>query len=213
MDEGYRVHLANPAAIQKYSGLKHSDDASDAAWLAEMLRLDVLPEGYIYPKAERPIRDLLRKRGHLVRLRTSLITSLQGIISRNNGHSLTGTQIKHLKINRVAPLCDAIEDLALCGEVSKDAIDYFGRQIKRIEKQAVERIELRPAYKALLSMPGFCTGKDVGSLTFELFEPFIDQRLMHSMLGAELGNGFLSRKGREGNFRFERRGMIFSAWT
>jgi transposase len=59
MDEGYRVHLANPAAIQKYSGLKHSDDASDAAWLAEMLRLNVLPEGYIYPKAERPIRDLL----------------------------------------------------------------------------------------------------------------------------------------------------------
>lgn len=154
MDEGYRVHLANPAAIQKYSGLKHSDDASDAAWLAEMLRLGVLPEGYIYPKAERPIRDLLRKRGHLVRLRTSLITSLQGIISRNNGHSLTGNQIKQLKINRVAPLCDANEDLALCGDVSKDAIDYLGRQIKRIEKQAEDRLELRPAYKALLSMPG-----------------------------------------------------------
>ena len=33
MDEGYRVHLANPAAIQKYSGLKHSDDASDAAFV------------------------------------------------------------------------------------------------------------------------------------------------------------------------------------
>jgi transposase len=154
MDEGYQVHLANPAAIQKYSGLKHSDDASDAAWLAEMLRLGVLPEGYIYPKAERPIRDLLRKRGHLVRLRTSLITSLQGIVSRNNGHSLPGRMIKQLKTNHVAPLCAANEDLALCGEVSKDTIDYLGRQIKKIEKQAEERIELRPAYKALLSMPG-----------------------------------------------------------
>ena len=154
MDEGYQVHLANPAAIQKYSGLKHSDDASDAAWLAEMLRLDVLPEGYIYPKAERPIRDLLRKRGHLVRLRTSLITSLQGIVSRNNGHSLPGRMIKQLKTNHVAPLCAANEDLALCGEVSKDTIDYLGRQIKKIEKQAEERIELRPTYKALLSMPG-----------------------------------------------------------
>jgi len=154
MDEGYRVHLANPAAIQKYSGLKHSDDASDATWLAEMLRLGVLPEGYIYPKEERPIRDLLRKRGHLVRLRTSLINSLQGIISRNNGHSIPGRMIKQLKINQVAPLCAANEDLALCGEVSKDTIDYLGRQIKKIEKQAEERIELRPAYNALLSMPG-----------------------------------------------------------
>jgi transposase len=38
-DAGYRVHLANPSAIQKYSGLKHADDQHDAFWLAEMLRL------------------------------------------------------------------------------------------------------------------------------------------------------------------------------
>jgi transposase len=83
MDEGYRVHLANPSAIQQYKGLKSSDDVHDAFWLANMMRLGILPEGYIYPKEERPIRDLLRKRGHLVRLRTSIILSLQGIIQRN----------------------------------------------------------------------------------------------------------------------------------
>jgi transposase len=32
----------------------------------------VLPEGYIYPKAERAVRDLLRKRVHLVRGRVPL---------------------------------------------------------------------------------------------------------------------------------------------
>jgi hypothetical protein len=31
MDAGYRVHLANTAAILQYSGLKYSDDDSDAA--------------------------------------------------------------------------------------------------------------------------------------------------------------------------------------
>ena len=30
MEKGYHVRLANPAAIQKYKGLKHSDDSSDA---------------------------------------------------------------------------------------------------------------------------------------------------------------------------------------
>ena len=39
MDAGYRVHLANTAAIVQYSGLKYSDDDSDAAWLAKLLRL------------------------------------------------------------------------------------------------------------------------------------------------------------------------------
>jgi len=35
--------------------------------LAHLLRLGVLPEGYIYPKAERAVRDVLRKRAHLVK--------------------------------------------------------------------------------------------------------------------------------------------------
>jgi transposase len=56
------VHLANTAAIQQYEGLKYTDDQSDARWLAHLLRLGVLPEGYIYPKEERAVRDLLRKR-------------------------------------------------------------------------------------------------------------------------------------------------------
>ena len=70
MDEGYRVHLANPSAMKMYEGRKHTDDRHDAFWLADLLRLGVLPEGYIYPKEDRPIRDLLRRRSHLVRLRT-----------------------------------------------------------------------------------------------------------------------------------------------
>ena len=51
------MHLANPAAMQQYNGLKYTDDRSDARWLAHVLRLGVLPEGYIYPKADRAVRD------------------------------------------------------------------------------------------------------------------------------------------------------------
>jgi transposase len=75
MEAGYRVHLAHPAAIQQYNGLKYTDDHSDARWLAHLLRLGVLPEGYIYPKAERAVRDLLRKRAHLVRQHTANVLS------------------------------------------------------------------------------------------------------------------------------------------
>ena len=57
MDNGHRVHLANTAAIQQYEGLKYTDDHSDARWLAHILRLGVLPQGYIYPKPERGVRE------------------------------------------------------------------------------------------------------------------------------------------------------------
>jgi len=58
MEAEYQGHLANPAAIQHYSGLKYTDDHSEARWLAHLLRLGVLPEGYLSPKAARAVRDL-----------------------------------------------------------------------------------------------------------------------------------------------------------
>jgi len=45
MEAGYRVHLANTAAIDQYSGLKYADDDTDARWLAKLLRLGLLHEG------------------------------------------------------------------------------------------------------------------------------------------------------------------------
>jgi transposase len=154
MDNGYSVHLANPAAIQKYNGLKYSDDRHDAFWLAHLLRLGILAQGYIYPKEERPIRDLLRKRGHLVQLRTSLINSLQGIISRNCGCRLSGNEIKRTKENHVAQLLAEQSDLALSGEVSKNAIDYLSKQIDKIEKVVLSRVKLRSQFQALQTIPG-----------------------------------------------------------
>jgi transposase len=94
MDAGYRLHLANPAAMQQYNGLKYTDDRSDARWLAHLLRLGVLPEGYIYPKAQRPVRDLLRKRAHLVEQQTAHVLSVHNIILRNTGTRLSTNRIK-----------------------------------------------------------------------------------------------------------------------
>ena len=43
---GFEVKLANPVAMQRYNGLTHSDDKDDAAFLAHLLRLGILPTGY-----------------------------------------------------------------------------------------------------------------------------------------------------------------------
>jgi hypothetical protein len=34
IEAGYQLHLENTEAIRQYSGLKHTDDQSDARWLA-----------------------------------------------------------------------------------------------------------------------------------------------------------------------------------
>ncbi len=78
---GYKVHLANPSAIKQYEGLKHADDKWDSFFLAHMLRLNILPQGYIYPMEDRPVRDLLRRRLLFVKQRTQHILSFQNMYS------------------------------------------------------------------------------------------------------------------------------------
>jgi transposase len=154
MDEGYKVHLANPSAIQQSVGLKYSDDKHDAFWLAEMLRLGILPEGYIYPKEERPVRDLLRKRGHLVRLRTSLVISLQNILSRNLGRKVNVNDVKSIREDRISSFLEMNEDLALAGRVSKEVIDHLTHQIYRIERVVQKKIGLKEQYRYLSTLCG-----------------------------------------------------------
>src|SRR4029453_4369228 len=90
------VHRATPAAIQQYNGLKYSDDHSEARWLGHLLRLGVLPEGYIYPKADRAVRDLLRKRAHCVRQHTANVLSVQNSMVRNTGSRFSVKRIREL---------------------------------------------------------------------------------------------------------------------
>jgi transposase len=111
MEAGYRVHLANPAAMQQYSGLKYSDDHSDARWLAHMLRLGVLPEGYIYPKAARAVRDLLRKRAHWVRQHTANVLSVQNLMARNTGSRFGAKRIDEFTPSELAGLLPEAEQV------------------------------------------------------------------------------------------------------
>ena len=82
-------------------------------------RLGVLPEGYIYPKQERPVRDLLRKRSQLVRQRTANLLSIQNLVTRNTGSSMSANQIKGLDAQQVDELlCEGDLTLAVKANLS-----------------------------------------------------------------------------------------------
>jgi len=153
MEAGYRVHLANPAAMQQYDGLKYTDDHSDARWLAHLLRLGVLPEGYIYPKAERAVRDLLRKRTHLVRQHTANVLSVQNILVRNTGARLSLKRIRALtKSELEGMLPEAAQVLAVTSSLA--VLDCLRHQIKALEQSVHQRLQHTPSYEQLLTVKG-----------------------------------------------------------
>ena len=153
MDQGHRVHLANTAAIQQYEGLKYTDDHSDARWLAHILRLGVLPQGYIYPKEERAVRDLLRKRSQMVRQRTTNLLSIQNLLTRNTGNPINSNRVKTLEPQQIDQLL-ADGDLALAVKANLAMMQCGNQQIDLLERTIADRIKLREEFSFLKTVPG-----------------------------------------------------------
>ena len=150
-EAGYRVVLVNTAKVPVYEGLKSADDRSDARHLAHLLRLGVLPTGYIYPKKERAIRDLLRKRAQLVRHRTAHSLSIQNLWARNTG-TKAGADISagtEPDLNRRSAI-----------ESSQTVIGCLSREIDGLEEKVLEQVRPREDWKAIEEVPGI--GKILG---------------------------------------------------
>jgi len=150
---GYRVHLANTAAMKKYDGLKRSDDETDAAHLAHLLRLGILPAGYIYPKEERAVRDLGRRRMQLVRSRTMHVLAVENVQARETGSRMSGERVKRLDEEAVQAF-GLGEDVTLGMQTNVAVIGALNEQIARVERRLLERLRPRSEYALLCTAPG-----------------------------------------------------------
>jgi len=162
----YPVVLANPAGMQQYNGIKHADDTNDAFFLAELLRLKILPTGYIYDPKVRPVRDLLRRRLMLVHQRTALMLSFKSLYTRTTGQEMTLTDLKALEIKEAQNLYDHPANQLIAGMQIKH-IDQLSQSIEEIEKVVLASARELPCYAKLGTLPG--VGKILGmTITMEV---------------------------------------------
>ncbi len=153
---GYKLHLANPSAIQQYEGLKHTDDKWDSFWLAHMLRLGILPQGYIYPKRQRPVRDLMRKRLFFVQKRTSHIQSFQNMYTCHLGGKISSNDIRKLKSKHVDQIFHS-PYVAMAANNHIDTISFLTTKIKAMEKMILSKTKMQKPFQVLTSTPGIGT--------------------------------------------------------
>lgn len=153
LEQGYEVRLAHPAAMSPYRGQKYADDRSDARWLAHLLRVGVLPEGYIYPKEQRGLRDLLRKRVALVRQRTANVLSLQNIYQRSVGRRLPASDQRELSAERIEQtFSDANVVLSACSTLR--ITRQLSEEIGLLEQAVLGQLKPDPALGILQTAPG-----------------------------------------------------------
>lgn len=164
--EGYLIDLANPAQIQQYSGLKHTDDKHDAFHLAELQRLNILPKAHIYDARLRPVRDLLRRRTKLVEQRTALFLSFKSLYARTTGQSMPLKVLKSMAPKEGPKLYEHPAN-QLIARVQLEHMEALNRSVGRIEKAVLGDAREIPLYEKLLTLPGI--GKILGmTITMEV---------------------------------------------
>ncbi len=170
-DEGFTVFLVNTAAVKQYDGLKHGGDFSDARHLAHLLRLGILPVGYIYPREQRAVRDLLRKRGQLVRQRSTQILSMQNLVARNLGCHASGNEIKRWQPEHIDMMA-LLDEQRQALKANLAVMHCLNEQVDALERSILTKARLREDYRALKTVSGI---GDVLALTIALETGNVDR--------------------------------------
>ena len=150
---GYDMRLVNTTKASDYSGMKYTDDRHDARWIARLLALGILPEGYIVPPEERGVRDLLRRRSFLVQKRTAHLLSMRTSFERSTGRRVSVNEIQGWNTETVHSLIDdpyVAESIAVVLPV----VRVLNAQIKGAEKRVLEKGKLRDEFRLLHTAPG-----------------------------------------------------------
>lgn len=153
MENGYQVHLANPAQLSDCAAPKVTGDRHDAARLAYLLQRGELPEGYIYPKEVRPVRDVLRRRLMLVRQRTQTILSLQAMYARTTGKQVSGSKLKKWTLIDVEKAFEQDADQFSAGELLA-TIQGLEKRVKKMDDYVGKFLKAYPNYERVLQLPG-----------------------------------------------------------
>src|SRR5215831_15088069 len=82
--EGIPFVLGHALSMKAIHGGKAKNDKIDSQKMAALLRGGMLPKAYVYPAQMRATRDLLRRRTHLMRKRSELLSQVQNTNSQYN---------------------------------------------------------------------------------------------------------------------------------
>ena len=129
------------------------NDVRDAADLADLLRMNRLPEAWIAPPQTRELRELVRYRAKLVAIRSGLKAQVHAVLAKagvliaaSDLFGVTGRQ-RLAKVPLGFAYAERIRSLL-------DLIDILDGHEARFAAMIAERLRAHPGYQAIQQLPG-----------------------------------------------------------
>jgi transposase len=154
-DEGIAFVLGHALYMKAIHGGKAKNDRIDARKIAVLLRGGMLPQAYVYPKAMRATRDLLRRRNHLMRKRADLLAHIQNTASQYNLPPL-GTRVDRKGERESIPAHFPDPVVRRSVELDLALIAHYDGLLKGLEQELALMAKAHDAfaYHLLRSIPG-----------------------------------------------------------
>lgn len=153
IENRFDVTLAHPLKTKAIASAKIKNDKVDSEILAHLLRADLIPASYIPTREVRDLRELLRYRIGLVRMRTLIKNRIHAVLSKNGlifPYSDTlgkkgDLWLRALQLRKV--YMDEIEGYL-------NLANSLAARIHEAEKEISEKAQLNDQVRLLLTMPG-----------------------------------------------------------
>lgn len=147
------VHIAHALQVKKMSIAGKKTDKVDATLLANLARIDMLPESHKTSKLMREAKEILRTRSYFVKQRSSLKTKLRDLLAKQNltcpADDIASKKAIDWINQHVTTFPYSISSQSLL-----DSIKQLSATIAPFDKQIREYVQLLPDAKLLMTIPG-----------------------------------------------------------
>ena len=150
---GAQVHLAHPLGVKGFRYRRVKNDVRDAGDLADLLRMNRLPQAWIAPPATRELRELVRYRAKLVALRSGLKAQVHAVLAKagvliavSDLFGVGGRQ-RLAKVSLGAAYAERVRSLL-------ELIDTLDNHEARFVASIAKRLNAHRGYHAIQQVPG-----------------------------------------------------------
>jgi transposase len=160
------LKVAHPEMLKAITAAKKKNDRADAERIADLLRVDLLPECTMLPQEIRELRRILRYRNHLVRTAVKMHNKMSGLLMEvGAGYSkkrLRGKKYFHELLERLDEIPPTVKDLLMLSRAGYEMFQTF-------QKRLIQTLRTDPLIQErvgrLMTIPGI---GEVTALTWVL---------------------------------------------
>jgi len=149
---GLEVKIANPNRVKAIAWARIKTDTIDAGVLADLLRVNMLPESYHAPAHVRDWKDEVRLRMSLVRLRVQVKNKIHALLWKQGIRSPYTLFTKKGLLWLDAQTLTEQKTIALA--TYRETLALLDRQIKEAEERMIADNKHREEVKLLVTIPG-----------------------------------------------------------